>query len=98
LLLAAGADVKGPAFSLERALELVKAEHLSCAVLDVKLGDSLVFPVASLLRLRGVGIVFHTGIGDPQALRRDWPEAAVLVKPAPWDLLKRAVTAACCPE
>jgi DNA-binding response OmpR family regulator len=83
LLLAAGANVKGPALSLERALELAKAVHLSCAVLDVTLRDGLVFPAARLLRQRGVGIVFYTGIGDPEAIRRDWPEAEVLVKPAP---------------
>jgi DNA-binding response OmpR family regulator len=97
LLLAAGADVKGPALSLERALELANAEHLSCAVLDVTLRDGLVFPAASLLQRRGAGIVFYTGIGDPEAIRRDWPEAEVLVKPASWDLLKRAVLAVCSP-
>jgi DNA-binding response OmpR family regulator len=97
LLLAAGADVKGPALSLERAIELAKVEHLSCAVLDVTLRDGLVFPAATLLRQRGVSIVFYTGIGDPEAIRRDWPDAEVLVKPVPWDLLKRAVMAACYP-
>jgi ActR/RegA family two-component response regulator len=97
LLLEAGADVKGPALSLERALELAKGEHLSCAVLDVKLRDGLVFPAASLLRRRGAGIVFYTGTGDPEAIRRDWPEAEVLVKPAPLDLIKRAVMAVCSP-
>jgi DNA-binding response OmpR family regulator len=97
LLLAEGAKVKGPALSLERALELAKTEHLSCGLLDVTLRDGFVFPAASVLRRRGIGIVFYTGIGNPEAIRRDWPEAEVLVKPVPWDRLKRAITAVCSP-
>ena len=32
-------------------------------------------------------------IGDPDAIRRDWLGAEVVIKPAPCDLLKRAVLA-----
>ncbi len=50
LLLKAGAQIAGPALSLERALELARAEPLNCGVLDVKLRDGLVFPAARILR------------------------------------------------
>jgi DNA-binding response OmpR family regulator len=95
LLLKAGAQISGPALSLERALELARAEPLDCGVLDVKLRDGLVFPAARILREKGAGIVFYTGHHDPEGLKQDWPEARVLLKPAPLHLLMRAVIEAC---
>lgn len=94
VLLKAGAHVAGPAFSLERALELAK-ERFDCGVLDVSLRDGLVFPAAELLRKTGAGIVFYTGQIDPGRLRREWPDAEVLTKPAPFESLLGAVVKAC---
>ncbi len=94
-LLKAGAQIAGPALSLERALELANAEQLNCGILDVRLRDGLVFPAARILRDKGVGIVFYTGQFDPEELKREWPSAQVLFKPASLDMLMRAVTAAC---
>ena len=95
LLLKGGAQISGPALSLERALELARAEPLNCGVLDVKLRDGLVFPAARILREKGAGIVFYTGHHDPEGLKQDWPQAHVLLKPAPLHVLMRAVIAAC---
>ena len=95
LLLKAGAQIAGPALSLERALELAVAEPLNCGVLDVTLRDGLVFPAARILRDKGAGIVFYTGHHDPEGLKQDWPQAHVLLKPAPLDLLMRAIIEAC---
>ena len=95
LLLKAGAQIAGPALSLERALELARAEQLNCGILDVKLRDGLVFPAARILRDKGAGIVFYTGHHDPEGLKQDWPEAHVLLKPAPLHVLMRAVIEAC---
>jgi DNA-binding response OmpR family regulator len=91
----AGAEVLGPAFSLARALELVTTEDLDLAVLDVMLRDGSVFPAARLLRQRGVGLVFYTGRFDLDRLKRAWPGAQVLLKPASPKLLVKAVRAAC---
>ena len=96
VLMEAGASIIGPALCLERALELAIAEHLSCGVLDVKLRGGLVFPAAQVLRKKGAGIVFHTAQIDPERVKRDWPDAEVLFKPAPLRLLIPAVQAACC--
>ena len=95
VLLKAGANVFGPAMSVERALELAQAETLDCGVLDVMLRDGLVFPAAQILKDKGAGIVFYTGQIKPDTLKQRWPEAEVIVKPAPLPLLLRAVTAAC---
>jgi CheY-like chemotaxis protein len=92
----AGATVVGPALRVERALELAVAERLSCGILDVNLRNALVFPVADALRQKGVGIVFYTSEGDSDGLRREWPFAQVLSKPARAGALVSAISTACC--
>jgi len=91
----AGAEILGPAFSLGRALELITAEGLDCAILDVILRDGSVFPAARRLSQRGVGLVFYTGRFDLGRLKRAWPGAQALLKPASPNLLVQAVRAAC---
>jgi two-component system, response regulator PdtaR len=91
----AGAEILGPAFSLARALELVSTEDLDCAVLDVMLRDGSIFPAAKLLRQQGAGLVFYTGRFDLDRLKRAWPGAQALLKPASPNLLVQAVKAAC---
>ncbi len=95
LLRQAGALILGPAMTLKKAVELVKAESPSCGVLDLALRDGPVFPAAEVLREQGAGIVFYTGHGNPECLKREYPEAHVLLKPAPYDVLLRTVIAAC---
>ncbi len=95
LLQNTGAEVLGPARTLAQTLALAESASLSCAVLDVNLGQELVFPAAQLLKERGVGIVFQTGHGEPEMLKREWPEAQVLIKPVPSTLLIQAVRETC---
>ena len=58
-----GAEVVGPAASVEDALLLVREEggRLDAALLDINLQDRRVFPVADALAERGVPFVFATG-------------------------------------
>lgn len=57
-----GAEVLGPAFDLKQAFELLSTEGLiSAAVLDVKLHDEAIYPLADRLIERAVPIVFTTG-------------------------------------
>jgi CheY-like chemotaxis protein len=96
LLRDAGAETVGPAKSLKDTLILAETSPLDCSILDVSLCDDLVFPAAKVLRDRGIGIVFYTGYGDPDSLRREWPSAQVLTKPVPPQLLIEAAVTACC--
>lgn len=58
----AGATVVGPMASVPEALALLATEpRIDAAVLDVNLGSEKVFPVADVLRERGVPFVFATG-------------------------------------
>ena len=57
-----GVETIGPASTVKRALDLV--EHcgpLDAAMLDIKLRNEMIFPVADALRTRGVPFVFTTG-------------------------------------
>ena len=57
------------------------------ALLDVRLGDGDVFPVADALAAAGVPIVFHSGHAQTADLAAAYPGAAVLSKPAPVERL-----------
>jgi len=76
-----GVATIGPANTVERALELVEhGDHLDGAVLDIKLRDDMVFPVAEALRARGVPFVFATGY-DQQAIPDRYSDVAHQHKP-----------------
>jgi CheY-like chemotaxis protein len=67
-LLDAGAEVVGPAGSVDEALGLIARTmasgcELSAAVLDIRLGGAAVLPVADRLVALGVPFVFATGYG-----------------------------------
>src|SRR4051794_39018019 len=59
-----GADVVGPAPTLDKALTLLEAEPVDVAVLDINLQRERAFPVAAALRAQGVPFVFTTGYGQ----------------------------------
>lgn len=63
-----GAEVIGPATSLEAALRLV--ERADMAVLDIDLNGVPVFPVADRLSERGASIVFYTGHAEMRVPER----------------------------
>lgn len=78
----------GPAMRLEQALDLARSEPLDAAVLDVNLGDAKSFPVADVLRERGVPFFFATGYGV-QGLSEGYRNTPTLNKPfSPEDLAR----------
>ena len=93
----AGAEIIGPAATLKQTLFMISAFPVSAALLDVNLRDAEVFPAARALEELGAGIVFYTGYADVDSLRRAWPGAKVLTKPAPPRLLISAMWEACFP-
>lgn len=79
MLIDMGAEVIGPASTLERAIALVEEQPLDAALLDVNLGEKRSNEVAALLHRRGVPFIFATGYGD--AGMAAFAEAPVLQKP-----------------
>lgn len=58
----AGAEVIGPASSVSSALEAIEsAEQLDLAIVDINLRGVAAYPVADLLKSRGIPFVLATG-------------------------------------
>ena len=83
-----GCVVEASAWRVPQALEFAATRPLDLAVLDVNIAGEKVFPVASLLRERGVPFVFATGYGAA-GLPEGFRDTPVIAKPfRPPDLEK----------
>jgi DNA-binding response OmpR family regulator len=86
-----GAETLGPCHTIESALETATSEPLSAAILDVRLGRSLISPVARALADRGVPFVFYSGQSERDAEVAAWPSAPLVSKPCTGRALIAAV-------
>lgn len=79
---AQGIEVVGPAASVNEALALLESDgdRLDGAVLDINLQDDRVYPVADVLRSRGVPFVFTTGY-DACAIPKSYADIPRCDKP-----------------
>lgn len=84
-----GGHVVGPVSSVRHALELLETEPVAAAILDVRLADGEITPVAAHLAALGIPIVFHTGTGAPEVMAETWPDLLVIPKPAPIEAVAR---------
>ena len=75
-----GCVIVGPASDVEEALGLAANAEMDAALLDVNLSGRPVFPVADLLKARGVPFVFASGYGG-SGLNETHRGAAILQKP-----------------
>ena len=89
-----GAEVLGPSPDLEHGLEVVRNEHLDCAVLDINLHGDLAFSLANELRKRGTPSIFATGY-DQSVLPGAFSDSVRLEKPVNLNELLRAVHSVC---
>lgn len=87
-----GFEVIGPAARLERALTLARDQEFDVAVLDVNLASERSFPVADLLRQRGIPFVFATGYGA-HGVHERFADVPVLQKPFEAHQLERTLRA-----
>jgi len=65
---------------LARCLVLAESESIDLAILDINLAGEQSFPVALVLRRRGIPFVFSSGYGD-QDLPAAWRSEKTLQKP-----------------
>ena len=72
--------VVGPALKISPALEWAQTADIDAAILDVNIGGDSSFPVADILRQRGVPLVFASGYGSV-GLPSEWQDRPVLPKP-----------------
>jgi DNA-binding response OmpR family regulator len=78
----AGAQILGPCAELADALKAAVSENISLATLDLRLGRESTEPVASALARRGIPFIFYSGQSLPANMRRRWPDAIIITKPA----------------
>jgi DNA-binding response OmpR family regulator len=94
-LLDAGAEVLGPAATVEEALSLFETGGPEAAVLDINLAGQVSTPVADLLAERGIPFVVATGYGAAGLPDRH-RNAPVLAKPYDPRELVETLTRVCC--
>jgi CheY-like chemotaxis protein len=75
-----GAEVVGPAAKFEQAMTLALEADLDLAVLDVNLAGLVVYPIADVLRERGIPFIFMTGY-DSSVVPESYEHNRVLSKP-----------------
>lgn len=89
-----GHKVAGVAMRLPQAIEMAKVTEADIAILDINLDGRRSFPVADVLREKGVKLIFASGYGSP-GLEAPFLDEIILKKPfEPMDIraaLARAV-------
>ncbi|HEX4236921.1 MAG TPA: response regulator [Xanthobacteraceae bacterium] len=83
-----GFQVVGPLSTASEALAAARENHFDAAVLDINLGDGLVYTVAEILGVRGVPFVFVTGY-DVDSVDPRFSGIPILQKPIERDMLQK---------
>lgn len=79
----AGFFVEGPFDDLSSATQSYKTNKPDVAILDVQLGDGIVYPLAEQMMAENVPVIFHSGYLTSAELNERYPGAQTLSKPAP---------------
>ena len=83
----------GPASTVDEGLRMAADEAVDAALLDVNVAGRQVFPVAQLLKDRGVPFIFSTGYGEG-GLPDEWRGQPTLQKPFTEAAVREALMAA----
>ena len=79
----AGYIVEGPYDDLSSAMLAYQKSKPDIAILDVQLGDGIVYPLAEQMMAENVPVIFHSGQLSPEEVGRRFPKAQALHKPCP---------------
>lgn len=85
-----GHEVVGQAMRFETAMDLARESDIDFAVLDINLAGKKSFPVADILRKRGIPFAFATGNG-PEGLMDGYRDFPALQKPYAQEDLERTI-------
>jgi DNA-binding response OmpR family regulator len=75
-----GHESIGPAGTVETALAMIAGFELGAAVVDLNLKGVRAYPVANVLRQRGIPFIFTTGYASEE-LPKEWQDIRALQKP-----------------
>jgi len=76
-----GYHVIGPASTIEQGIELVREGGIDCALIDLRLGETLSSPIANLLREKAIPFALATGFDEQHPIDRVFEGAPRLKKP-----------------
>ncbi len=85
-----GFEIAGTSMRLEPGLKLASTIEADVAILDINLDGKQSFPIADILRSRGIPFFFATGYGA-KGLNDDYQGTFTLKKPFLFADLERAV-------
>jgi CheY-like chemotaxis protein len=94
MVLDCGGEIVGPVAKFDDALELAHEAEFGVAVLDLNLNGTLSYPIADVIRERGIPVIFATGYGADGLLDR-FSDCPTLQKPFSQQDFAEAVAAAC---
>ena len=75
-----GCKVVGPTGNMAFAVDLARTEEMDAAIIDLNIRGGKVYPVAEVLRERGVPFLLASGYAD-WTLREDFKDRPRLTKP-----------------
>lgn len=90
----AGYEVEGPYDTANSAIDALERRTPDLAILDVRLDDGEVFPLAEKLMAANVPVIFHSGEVSPNEVSGRYPQAHALAKPCPPDRIIETMRAA----
>lgn len=90
----AGYIVEGPHGDVSSAMRAVQSNRPDLAILDIALGDEMVYPLAERLMEQHVPVIFHSGHVAPEDMLARFPEVRALAKPCPPTAMLENVAAA----
>jgi DNA-binding response OmpR family regulator len=93
LLERAGCEIVGPAPRMAMALGLALSEKLDAAVVDINLAGEMIWPVAAVLKSRGVPFVFLSAYTPLSVIPTIFGAIPRLDKPLDGDRLLRELAA-----
>ena len=79
----AGYMVEGPYDDLSSAMLAYQKSKPDIAILDVQLGDGIVYPLAEQMMAENVPVIFHSGNYSPGEVAERFPHSHALAKPCP---------------
>jgi DNA-binding response OmpR family regulator len=88
-----GLEPIGPLTTVDDAREVARHYALDGAVLDLKLGRNLCFPVCAVLDSRRIPFIFLTGYGDLSMIPMELRSIPVICKPFESGEMKSALAA-----
>jgi CheY-like chemotaxis protein len=94
MVLDCGGELVGPVARFDDALELARKAEFRVAVLDLNLNGTLSYPIAEVIRERGIPVIFATGYGA-DGLLNSFRDCPTLQKPFSQQDFAEAVAAAC---